>query len=60
MTHRSDAFDPETYDEVVADIPEYEPLQAEVAAATAGLRVARFLDTGAGTGATWLSVLAGP
>jgi hypothetical protein len=41
MTHRSDAFDRETYDEVVADIPEYEQLRAEVAAATTGLRVAR-------------------
>jgi tRNA (cmo5U34)-methyltransferase len=51
-------FDPATYAEVVAEIPEYERLQAEVAAATAGLRVLRFLDLGAGTGVTTRSVLA--
>jgi tRNA (cmo5U34)-methyltransferase len=57
VTNGSDAFDPATYDEVVAEIPDYEQLQAEVAAATAWLRVERFLDLGAGTGATTLSVL---
>jgi tRNA (cmo5U34)-methyltransferase len=51
-------FDPATYAEVVAEIPEYERLQAEVAAATAGLTVGRFLDLGAGTGATAMAVLA--
>jgi tRNA (cmo5U34)-methyltransferase len=51
-------FDPDTYAEVVAEIPEYERLQAEVAAATAGRDVGRFLDLGAGTGATTLRVLA--
>ena len=50
-------FDPATYAEVVAEIPEYERLQAEVAAATAGLTVGRFLDLGAGTGATTAAVL---
>jgi tRNA (cmo5U34)-methyltransferase len=58
MTDASYGFDPATYAEVVAEIPEYERLQAEVAAATAGLAVGRFLDLGAGTGATTLSVLA--
>jgi tRNA (cmo5U34)-methyltransferase len=58
MTDASYSFDPATYVEVVAEIPEYERLQAEVAAATAGLGVGRFLDLGAGTGATTLSVLA--
>jgi tRNA (cmo5U34)-methyltransferase len=57
MTDASFSFDPATYGEVVAEIPEYERLQAEVAAATAGLEVGRFLDLGAGTGATTLSVL---
>jgi len=52
------AFDPDTYAEVLADIPEYGRLQAEVAGATAGRAVRRFLDLGAGTGATTLSVLA--
>lgn len=59
VADRSDAFHPETYDEVVAEIPGYERLQAEVTAATAGLRVERFLDLGAGTGATSRAVLAG-
>jgi tRNA (cmo5U34)-methyltransferase len=58
MTDAPYAFDPATYQAVVAEIPEYERLQAEVAAATVGLRVGRFLDLGAGTGATTLSVLA--
>jgi tRNA (cmo5U34)-methyltransferase len=58
MTDAPYAFDPATYAAVVAEIPEYERLQAEVAAATVGLRVGRFLDLGAGTGATTLSVLA--
>lgn len=57
MTDRSDAFDPATYDEVVAEIPDYERLQAEVAAATAGLRAGCFLDLGAGTGSTAPAVL---
>jgi hypothetical protein len=54
VTDGPDAFDPATYDEVVAEFPDYEQLQAEVAAATAGLRAERFLDLGAGTGATTL------
>lgn len=58
MTDASYSFEPATYAEVVAAIPEYERLQAEVGEATAGLRVGRFLDLGAGTGATTLSVLA--
>jgi tRNA (cmo5U34)-methyltransferase len=58
MTDGSYRFDPATYADVVAEIPEYERLQAEVAAATAGLAVGRFLDLGAGTGATTRSVLA--
>jgi len=57
VTDGPDAFDPATYDEVVAEIPDYERLQAEVAAATTGLRAGRFLDLGAGTGATALAVL---
>jgi tRNA (cmo5U34)-methyltransferase len=58
MTDAPYAFDPATYAAVVAEIPEYERPQAEIAAATVGLRVGRFLDLGAGTGATTLSVLA--
>jgi tRNA (cmo5U34)-methyltransferase len=58
MTDAPYAFDPATYAAVVTEVPEYERLQAEVAAATVGLRVGRFLDLGAGTGATTLSVLA--
>jgi hypothetical protein len=42
VTDASDAFDPATYDEVVAEIPDDEQLQAQVAAATAGLRAERF------------------
>ncbi|EIV95128.1 trans-aconitate 2-methyltransferase [Frankia sp. QA3] len=46
-------FDPGTYRAMVlAEVPHYEQLQDEVAAATAGLRVTRVLDLGAGTGET--------
>jgi tRNA (cmo5U34)-methyltransferase len=46
-------FDPGTYRAmVVAEVPHYERLQAEVAAATAGRRVTRMLDLGVGTGET--------
>jgi tRNA (cmo5U34)-methyltransferase len=51
-------FDPETYLELMAaEVPDYERLQAEVAGATAGRHVRRFLDLGAGTGMTALGVL---
>ncbi|CAJ65443.1 MULTISPECIES: class I SAM-dependent methyltransferase [Frankia] len=46
-------FDPGTYRAmVVAEVPHYERLQDEVAAATAGRRVTRLLDLGVGTGET--------
>lgn len=51
-------FDPETYLELMAaEVPDYERLQAEVAGATAGRAVRRFLDLGTGTGMTALGVL---
>jgi tRNA (cmo5U34)-methyltransferase len=51
-------FDPETYLELMAaEVPEYERLQVEVASATAGRVVRRFLDLGVGTGMTALGVL---
>jgi tRNA (cmo5U34)-methyltransferase len=51
-------FDPETYLELMAtEVPEYERLQMEVAGATAGRVVRRFLDLGVGTGMTARGVL---
>lgn len=50
-------FDPETYDEVIREVPRYEELQDEVARATAGLDVSRALELGVGTGATAARVL---
>lgn len=51
-------FDPDTYRELMAsEVPQYERLQAEVAKATAGRVVRRFLDLGAGTGVTSQGVL---
>jgi tRNA (cmo5U34)-methyltransferase len=51
-------FDPTTYRELMAaEVPDYEQLQGEVARATAGRRVRRFLDLGAGTGMTAQTVL---
>ncbi|SBW25882.1 class I SAM-dependent methyltransferase [Protofrankia symbiont of Coriaria ruscifolia] len=52
-------FDPQTYLAMVsAEVPAYDQLQNEVAAATAGMRVARMLDLGVGTGETSRRVLA--
>jgi tRNA (cmo5U34)-methyltransferase len=51
-------FDPETYLELMAaEVPQYERLQSEVAGATAGRPVRRFLDLGVGTGMTSRAVL---
>jgi tRNA (cmo5U34)-methyltransferase len=52
-------WDPETYLAQMADeIPGYEELQEAVAAATAGVRAARVLELGTGTGETALRVQA--
>lgn len=52
-------FDPETYlAMVLAEVPDYEILQDQVAAASAGRVVRRVLDLGAGTGETSRRVLA--
>ncbi|KLL10654.1 MULTISPECIES: trans-aconitate 2-methyltransferase [Protofrankia] len=52
-------FDPQTYlAMVLAEVPCYERLQDEVAAATAGMRAIWVLDLGAGTGETSRRVLA--
>lgn len=52
-------FDPETYLELVTgEVPAYDRLQDEVAAATAGVEARRILDLGAGTGVTASRVLA--
>jgi tRNA (cmo5U34)-methyltransferase len=52
-------FDPETYLELVTgEVPAYDRLQDEVAAATAGVEARRILDLGAGTGITASRVLA--
>lgn len=46
-------FDPDTYLELMAEeVPAYERLQAEVAAATGGTSARRILDLGTGTGET--------
>lgn len=52
-------FDPDSYLELMAaEVPAYVRLQDEVAAATAGLGVARALELGTGTGETTRRVLA--
>jgi len=52
-------FDPRTYlAMVLAEVPRYEQLQDQVAAATAGRHARRILDLGAGTGETSRRVLA--
>jgi tRNA (cmo5U34)-methyltransferase len=52
-------FDPGSYLELMAaEVPAYARLQDEVAAATAGLAVARALELGTGTGETARRVLA--
>ncbi len=52
-------FDPGSYLELMAaEVPAYARLQDEVAAATAGLEVARALELGTGTGETARRVLA--
>jgi tRNA (cmo5U34)-methyltransferase len=52
-------WNPDTYlDEMLAEIPGYEELQAAVAAATTGLAATTVLELGTGTGETALRVLA--
>lgn len=52
-------FDPETYLELMREeLPRYEELQEQTAAATTGARVASILDLGVGTGETARRVLA--
>lgn len=52
-------WDPDTYlAEMAAEIPGYEELQEAVVAATRGVRAARVLELGTGTGETALRVLA--
>lgn len=52
-------FDPDSYLELMArEVPAYERLQAEVAAATRGPDVRRILELGTGTGETARRVLA--
>ena len=52
-------FDPATYLELIrADVPAYDDLQEQVAAATAGCAVRRILELGVGTGETASRVLA--
>jgi tRNA (cmo5U34)-methyltransferase len=51
-------FNPDTYEAMVArEVPSYDRLQDEVAAATVGKDVARILDLGTGTGVTARRVL---
>ncbi|HEX6699468.1 MAG TPA: class I SAM-dependent methyltransferase [Gaiellaceae bacterium] len=50
-------FTPEAYESIADEIPDYEELQARAAAATGGVRAARILDLGVGTGATARRVL---
>lgn len=51
-------FHPESYlDLVRSEVPDYDRLQDEVAAATVGLRVTRLLELGVGTGVTTQRVL---
>jgi tRNA (cmo5U34)-methyltransferase len=52
-------FDPSTYLEMIrADVPDYDRLQDEIAAATADVRATRILELGVGTGETARRVLA--
>jgi tRNA (cmo5U34)-methyltransferase len=51
-------WDPDTYPEVIAEIPAYEELQEAVLAATRGLELRRVLELGTGTGETALRILA--
>jgi tRNA (cmo5U34)-methyltransferase len=51
-------FDPDTYlDLMIEEVPAYEHLQAEVAAATRGIGALRVLELGTGTGETARRVL---
>jgi tRNA (cmo5U34)-methyltransferase len=51
-------FDPDTYlDLMIEEVPAYERLQAEVAAATRGIGAPRILELGTGTGETARRVL---
>jgi tRNA (cmo5U34)-methyltransferase len=51
-------FDPDTYlDLMIAEVPAYERLQGEVAAATRGIGALRILELGTGTGVTARRVL---
>ena len=52
-------WDPDTYlAEMAAEIPGYDELQEAVVAATEGVRTARVLELGTGTGETALRVRA--
>jgi tRNA (cmo5U34)-methyltransferase len=52
-------FDPSTYLEMIrADVPDYDRLQDEIAAATADVPATRILELGVGTGETARRVLA--
>jgi tRNA (cmo5U34)-methyltransferase len=51
-------FDPTSYGECISEVEGYDELQAEVAAATADVRVERMLELGTGTGVTARRVLA--
>jgi trans-aconitate methyltransferase len=51
-------FDPATYPEFIRDeIPQYDELQARLAAATATVTASSILDLGTGTGETLARVL---
>jgi tRNA (cmo5U34)-methyltransferase len=51
-------WNPDTYPEVVAEIPAYEELQEAVVDATRGVDLRRVLELGTGTGETALRILA--
>jgi tRNA (cmo5U34)-methyltransferase len=51
-------WDPDTYPEVVAEIPAYDELQDAVVDATRGLELGRVLELGVGTGETALRIMA--
>ncbi|HET6945329.1 MAG TPA: class I SAM-dependent methyltransferase [Gaiellaceae bacterium] len=51
-------WNPDTYPEVIAEIPAYEELQEAVVAATRGLELRRVLELGTGTGETALRIVA--
>jgi tRNA (cmo5U34)-methyltransferase len=54
-----DVWNPEVYPELVrAEVPDYERVQAEVVAATAGRDIAAILELGTGTGETAKRLLA--